>query len=276
MDAEYRGPPQGSLAWHAQLFCPAAQHPVIAALHHVWSEIRGIGLSMQDPVPARLRLAWWGEELGLLAEGRPRHPATRALLPHCPQPPRAARLLEELLLAGEDDIDGAGCENLDELRLYAFRSDGAALALLCELLGAPETQGVEVGREAGLAIAANRALTALGADLHHRRRPLVPWPLLQETGLTDERSPEPARVEPVLTALGEVADQAAGALAQAAIGAGDEVRFARLLALLHIAEGKRARRLLVRELPAEPIRLGAVGRLYLAWRGAMVITREET
>ena len=275
MPPQENGPPQGSLAWHAQLFCAPAQQPVIAALHDLWSELRGIGLGMQDPVPARLRLAWWGEELGLLADGRPRHPAARALLPHCRQPRRAARLLEELLVAGEDDINGAGCENIDELRLYAFRSDGAALALLCELLGAPDVQGVEVGREAGLVIAANRALTLLGADLHHRRRPLAPWPLLQETGLIAAPSPDSARLAPVVTTLGRVADEAADALARAAVGADDAVRFTRLLALLHTAEGNRARRVLARRLPAEPIRLGAVERLYRAWRGAMKLTRES-
>lgn len=279
MTSEETGPPQGSLGWYAQLFCPESQRGAIHGVHDLWSEIRGISLRMQDPTPARMRLAWWGEELGLLAEGRPRHPAALRLLAYCPRPERAARLLGELLVAGEDDISGAGCENTDEFRLQAFRSDGAPLALLCELLGAPEELAVDVGREAGIVIAANRALATLGADLHHGLRPLAPWPLLKENGLLDTSTssrPEPSQVAPVAALLGQLAEEAAGTLERSAAGAGDALRFTRLLARLHAAEGARARRRLGRHVPSEPVRIGTFTRLYRAWRHAMILTREET
>ncbi|MCP5145410.1 MAG: squalene/phytoene synthase family protein [Gammaproteobacteria bacterium] len=72
-------PDPGSDLYYAVRFTPAAQRPAIAAVEacrHVLSEIP---LTTSDPGVARIKLAWWADELARTAAGQPRHPITLAM-----------------------------------------------------------------------------------------------------------------------------------------------------------------------------------------------------
>jgi phytoene synthase len=265
------------MAWYAALFCPPGQQAAIAAVHDIRTAILGVDKAV-DEAPARLRLAWWGEELGLLAAGQARHPATRHLLAclHAGDghgdPETAARLLQELRYAGEDDLAGVGCQNADEFRLYAFRSHGAALAATGYALGLARAAAIDIGRETGLCILAARVLACLGRDLRQGNRLLAPLEQLEAAGLDrgGDAKPDHAALLPVATALATTCRQAASRLDGHLAGHdGETVRYARILARLHLCLCERAQRAWHRRVPSTAITCPPLKQLWLAWRAGL-------
>jgi len=271
-------PAQGSLAWYAALFSPPEHRPAIEALYGLWEEIRGLPLRLSEPEPARLRLAWWDEELARLGAGDPRHPRARALAPHlAPPPERGApdpvRLLRELLIAAEEELAGRGCENDDELRLHCFRSAGAPLAVLARALGLPPEPALVAGREAGELVRCTEILARLGPDLA-RGRLLLPLEHID-------------RPETLVAGDGTILDAASlgSAVAVTATRAGHAARaaraspaprFLRVLGELHERLLARARRRLASRVPREPVTLSPWTLLWSAWRAARHSMRQGT
>ncbi len=75
-----KGIPAGSHFYYACLYQPQASrlHPLLA-LHN---ELSTLIFQSTDPGAARLSLAWWGDELMRLQQGRAHHPITRLLQQH--------------------------------------------------------------------------------------------------------------------------------------------------------------------------------------------------
>lgn len=70
----------GSNAHYAYLFVDAQKKQTIEILHAFLREIKGILYNSTEPNIARIKLAWWKEEIGHLYEGSPEHPISQALL----------------------------------------------------------------------------------------------------------------------------------------------------------------------------------------------------
>ena len=127
-------PPQGSAVWHALLFTPAPRRVGLvaaAACHH---EITATARAHREDVVTTVRLGWWREETGLLAQGRPRHPATRHLAEDGPTPtPDYAALaapLSALIDAADRDWRGTTYEDLPALMGHCEEDGGALYELI--------------------------------------------------------------------------------------------------------------------------------------------------
>lgn len=277
------GPDDGTLAWYATLFCPSEQRAAIAAMHDLAEALRQIGEKLTEELPARMRIGWWGEELGLLAAGNARHPASRALAPHLDivavaSPGIAAEitaLLSEMLKAAEDDVAGLGCANLDELNLYGYRSRGIELAALARLFGTPNEVAMNAAKQAGAAIGASIVLSRMGADLHRGERLLVPLDLLDEAGVDEDTPATPATLAPIVSALTDSCERAAAQVVTHSRGQGPGLRLARVLVALHLDQCRRAARLHRARVPHQPVHTGSLRRLWVAWREALASKREE-
>ncbi|MCC5870382.1 MAG: squalene/phytoene synthase family protein [Gammaproteobacteria bacterium] len=281
---EAAGPADGTLAWYAALFCPPQQRAAIAALHDLAVSLREIGEKLTAELPARMRIGWWGEELGLLAAGQARHPASRALMPHLENAaeanPRIAAditaLLSEMLKAVEDDVAGLGCANLDELRHYGYRSRGVELAAVARLFGTPADIATSVAQHAGAAIATSRVVSRLGADLHHaQQRLLVPLDLLEDAGIGEDTPATPATLAPVIGSLTSSCEHDAAQVFAHSRGQGAGLRLARLLVALHLDQCRHAARSHRARVPHQPVHTGSLRRLWVAWREALASKREE-
>lgn len=257
--------PPGSLAWYAALFSPPEQRETIEAVTGIWFELRGMVELAREPQAVRLRLAWWREELDLLAKGEPRHPLTRRLCPLLADHPRAATLLNELVTGGAEALAGPTPENDDELRLLAFRTAGAPLVLLAETLHAPAPIALAAGRHVGHAVACARWRARLGPDLR-AGRPVLPLP-----ATADE--PGNTRLEAAVAELEASADraiaQARAALSESSAGS---LRFHWVLLALHVALLEHARRKAAAFADAPHVSLPPLRRLWTAWRAARIST----
>lgn len=271
--ADATQPAPGSPAWFAMLFSPPEQRPAIAAVHALWHELDTLPRRITEPEPMRMRLAWWHEELGRLEAGSPRHPRAIAASPWLEGDALATTLMRELLVAAEDEFDGRGCEHDDELRLQAFRRRGAPLGALALACGAPESIAIRDGRDTGQLMRCAEILAALGPNLARGRLEL-PLASLErpETLLTDDGTmPRPEQV-----AHGVDAVSALGQAGAAVPTRTDAPVFLRLLATLYSALLARATDVLATQVPAKPARLTAWQPLWLSWRTARAISRENT
>jgi len=157
----------------------------------------------RDPAVGAVKLDWWRQEIARLVAGEPRHPLTRGLgellAPASPFVP----WLEELVICAESLGRGETPESVDQLRLYCFRREGAALTLAAAQRGG-ETQDEpsrKAARHAGIAWGMAKTTAALA---HGRQLFLLPRDIAAEAGLDSVppgRWPQQAAFRPALQRL---------------------------------------------------------------------------
>jgi phytoene/squalene synthetase len=93
-----------------------------------------------DPGVARIKRAWWAEELGRLDEGRPRHPATAALEPASPELVECLRRYLGAAHSWLEHGDGSA-----DYRAFCLDTGGS----LAEALGLPSADSAEPDTQSG-------------------------------------------------------------------------------------------------------------------------------
>lgn len=107
-----QGPRERSSSAYALLFTPSEQRARLRALLAFRREIDDTLFAVEDAGVARLKRAWWGEEIGRLASGEARHPVTLAL---SPARPTLVRSLGRYLAAADawPEASGTGIDFFD-------------------------------------------------------------------------------------------------------------------------------------------------------------------
>jgi phytoene synthase len=204
-------PPQGSAVWHALLFTPAPKRLGLAAAAACHHEIAATVRATREDVVTTVRLGWWREETGLLAQGRPRHPATRHLAQDRPPPnPCFAALaapLSTLIDAADRDWRGTTYEDLPALVGHC-EEDGGALYELIRQATHPAPADADTIAALRLLGAADRLVGIIRAyhqDAVDGRRYLPPSLLPEQAGALSSMTPE---LRQALTAVAECARNA--------------------------------------------------------------------
>jgi len=136
----------------ARLYTPRAQQEIFGLLLAIESQVRLCLAPQLEHQVAHARLAWWHEEAERLAQLRPEHPLTRALLAAlAPQTPAAHTSVAGFAQLARWDLAAATFQSRRELEVYCRRWSAAALGPLAQL---------------AFGDAAHPATLALGASLH--------------------------------------------------------------------------------------------------------------
>ena len=160
----------GSALYYSLLFLPPASRTALIALHALRRELDDIADECTDPGVARLKFAWWQEELANLFQGRARHPVTLLLAPVVRRLALPRDALHELLKAAETRLPPVRYARFNDLLEHARRTGGAMAALVAAALGGePAT-----ARALGTAFELAELLYDLGL---HARRDRLPLPL---------------------------------------------------------------------------------------------------
>lgn len=265
-------PTPGSEEWSALLFTPEGRRRGFAAALACRREIAALARSSSDEGVARVRLAWWREEAGLLATGRPRHPATRHLAAATPDAGVAAAALVAMLEAAERDLAGRRYDDFQDLHAHCVADGGAFFELAARTAGgwAPDAAAVAALRELG----AGTRLVGLIRSLHQdavQGRCYLPTAACAEYAVTLEDCLRPPPGDGLRAVLGRTAEQARGALAR---GLGDlptaaVAPSASPLVLTALA-ARLLRRLERRDFPVigHWTELNGLGKLLTAWNAA--------
>jgi phytoene synthase len=264
-----QGAPPGSMRWHALLYSQAASRDRVAAAFALEAELREIASGSLDHGVAHAKLGWWREEALRLADGRPRHPITRALTGSCASPAAVSRSLDAALGAAEIELAQVVPQDEAEFEQYL---DGAGGALACLALGAtgPADASTAFASPCGRAIRCVEILRDLRRDAW-RGRVFLPWAWVEEAGLDLDELRGDTSDDRTLTlfrrvaALGRRLREESGAAAAGRLP--DDWRPLHVLAELHFAVLSRIERAGF-AVGREPVELQPLSRLLIAWRAA--------
>jgi phytoene synthase len=267
LDETYRrrALPPGSVRYYSWLFAGGEARGALLGIYALLAEWRVLCSPGIDPTVAATKLAWWREEIGRLASGRPVHPISRWLAAL----PRAAAADFAPLTSAVDaalvEAGGVPVERGAELEAHANALQGEAL-LIAARLSEPEPDVAALGACTRALAAADYLGAALGGYAEAARHGRVVFAVdeLLAAGIEgadlEAGTPTPA-LRAYLDELGSRADQhyrrAAEFLPQRSR--------ARQRGLLVLAELGR-RRLSSRMPAALPAR--GIGDLLHAWRAA--------
>ena len=256
-------------------FAPAAQRATLDALFEIEREVAAAATDGLEHSVAHAKLGWWEEELARLAQGDPRHPATRraaaAAFESRRTPPDLRRLVEVAR------IDLARVAFLDRSELDRYLHDWATALfrpLALNALGAVDARTGATERFAAAAGPAVREIELLSAVTAHARAgrvfvPLGDPPRAYERWISEPlASAESAELRGRMTALRAVICDAAQLLPV-------ETREPLAAALVWASLALRTARLTEKALPqrldanrTEPLR-----RTIAAWQAAVSACR---
>jgi phytoene/squalene synthetase len=208
-EPELESPAQGSAAWHALLFTPAPARTALVAAFTCGREIGASARRSQETLVGSVRLAWWREEAGLLADGRPRHPATRRLAGALTDPGPAAEAIGAMISAAGRDLQRQRFEDFDALLAHCAEEGGGLYEL-----AALATSGTRLSPEAGSALrslgTADR-LVEMIRSLHQDvldGRYYLPGRLVTEAGIVTDDWLRPGLTAGLREVLATTAEQA--------------------------------------------------------------------
>lgn len=258
----------GSSFYYSFLFLPPDRRRAITALYAFCREVDDVVDEVSDPAIARIKLAWWREELDRLFSGEPQHPVGKALLPALSQFGLEREHLEALIDGMEMDLHPVLYPDRMSLETYCHRVAGVVGLLSARIFGFTHDSTLEYAHTLGIAFQLTNILRDIGEDAR-RGRVYLPGEEMAKHGIT-AADILALKDTPALRAL--LADQAQAA----------RDMYARAFALLPHEDRKAQRpglimatiyQTLLEEISAEKyavmhqrIALTPLRKLWLAWR----------
>ena len=161
--------PRGSSLHYGLLFLAPEKRLALTAFHALCRELDDIIDECRDAQVARLKLAWWGEEIERLFTGAPRHPVTRTLAPLALCSAVAHAELREILEGTAMNLEIIAYPDFATLQLYCRRTAGMAGQVMARLLGGRERAALAHADELGVALRLTRMIRDVGADARRGR-----------------------------------------------------------------------------------------------------------
>jgi phytoene synthase len=265
---EAKAAQSGSSFYYSFRFLPPERRRALTALYAFCREVDDVVDEVTDPGVARLKLAWWRNEIAALFGGSPRHPVAQALSPTV----RAFNLREEHFQAVIDgmtmDLDQNRYLDFATLERYCHRVAGVVGLMSAEIFGYRDPATRDYARDLGVAFQLTNIIRDVGEDAT-RGRIYLPQDELEHYRVTTADL-FARRVTPAFTALmaAQVARaRAFYARAMSALPAGDRraqrpglIMAAIYLSLLRAIEGQGFRVLDHR------ITLTPLTKAWIAWK----------
>src|SRR6186713_2731436 len=141
----------GSSFYYSFLFLPPEGRRAITALYAYCREVDDVVDECADAGVARIKLAWWRDEIGKLYAGRPQHPVSKALSPAVTAYGIEQQHMLELIDGMAMDLDYNRYPDFDTLKLYCHRVAGVVGLMSASIFGYSDKQTLEYAAELGLA-----------------------------------------------------------------------------------------------------------------------------
>lgn len=161
--------PPGSDVYYSVLFLTPERRRATIALEAVRRELEDAVRDASDPAVVQSKLQWWRQELVRLFEGRPEHPAAKALQPHLARYDIGAVHLGELLAGVEADAMQNRYLDWPNLRRHGDQVAGVAGRLTARIAGQTHARTLEFARLMALTEQLVHFIRNLGEDVRHNR-----------------------------------------------------------------------------------------------------------
>ena len=175
----------GSSFYYAFRFLDPQRRRAIIALYAFCREVDDVVDECREPAVAHAKLDWWREEIGLLFEGRPRHPITQALAPHVETFDLSKEYFEEIIDGMQMDLDYDAYPDFATLSLYCYRAASVVGLLSARIFGFSDRRTLKYAHDLGMAL----QLTNILRDVHEdamRGRVYIPLEELERFDVKPE------------------------------------------------------------------------------------------
>jgi phytoene synthase len=180
---EEKAAQSGSSFYYSFRFLPPERRRAITALYAFCREVDDVVDGVADPGVARLKLAWWRNEVAAVFGGAPRHPVGLALVPTV----AAFTLREEHFQAVIDgmtmDLEQNRYLDFAMLERYCHRVAGVVGLMSAEIFGYRDPATREYARDLGIAFQLTNIIRDVGEDAR-RGRIYLPQDELERYGVT--------------------------------------------------------------------------------------------
>jgi phytoene synthase len=173
----------GSSFYYAFLFLPPERRRAITALYAFCREVDDVVDETPDAQLAATKLAWWRQEVGLLFDGRPQHPVSRALAPALAPYGITAERLHEIIDGMEMDLTQTRYLDFAGLERYCYRVAGVVGMLAAGIFGYSDPRTLEYARSLGTAFQLTNIIRDVGEDAR-KNRIYLPVEDLQRFGVS--------------------------------------------------------------------------------------------
>lgn len=173
----------GSSFYYSFRFLPPARRAAITALYAFCREVDDVVDETSDTGVARVKLAWWRDEVARIFDGSPQHPVAQALAARAADFGITRGALLEIIDGMQMDLEQQRYLDFEGLRLYCHRVAGVVGLLSARIFGEPSPEIDAYAESLGIACQLTNIVRDVGEDAR-RGRVYLPHEDLQRFGIS--------------------------------------------------------------------------------------------
>ncbi|WP_371766941.1 presqualene diphosphate synthase HpnD [Massilia sp.] len=173
----------GSSFYYSFLFLPPERRRAITALYAFCREVDDTVDDATDQSVARIKLAWWRNEVAQMYSGTPTHPVMLALKPHIQPYDLKQEHLQAIIDGMEMDLDQSRYLDYPNLKKYCWHVAGVVGILSASIFGVTNPQTLKYAETLGLAFQLTNIIRDVGEDAR-KGRIYLPIDELQQFNVT--------------------------------------------------------------------------------------------
>jgi phytoene synthase len=206
---EEKAAASGSSFYQSFVFLPPDMRRGITALYAFCREVDDVADECRDPDVARIKLAWWQQEMARLYAGQAQHPVTLALAPFVAPAALPQPLFLEIIDGMRMDLDQAQYTDLPALLRYCYHAASTVGLLSARLFGCTQAGTLAYAHDLGLAFQLTNIIRDVREDAQ-RGRIYLPQDWLARHGVNPAAlagQTTPPALQALLAELADVAEQ---------------------------------------------------------------------
>jgi len=167
--AQQKAAQSGSSFYYSFLFLPPPRRRAITALYAYCREVDDVVDTIADPGVARLKLAWWRNEVAAVYAGTPQHPVAQALVPVVRDFALPEAHLQTIIDGMAMDLDHSRYLDFAALETYCHRVAGVVGLLSAQIFGYAHPATLGYARDLGVAFQLTNIVRDVGEDARRGR-----------------------------------------------------------------------------------------------------------
>src|SRR5436309_1644797 len=166
---QHKAAQSGSSFYYSFRFLPPEQRRAITALYAFCREVDDVVDEVPDPSVARLKLAWWRNEVAAVFGGRPQHPVAQALQPIVASFALPQGHFQEVIDGMAMDLDQNRYLDFAALERYCHRVAGVVGLMSAQIFGYTQEATRTYAHDLGIAFQLTNIIRDVGEDARRGR-----------------------------------------------------------------------------------------------------------
>jgi phytoene synthase len=159
----------GSSFYYSFMFLPPERRRAIVALYAFCREVDDVVDEVSDPGVARVKLAWWREQIGAAYAGTPTHPVARALQRVAAEFDVPESQLQTVIDGMAMDLDATRYVDFAALERYCHYVAGVVGVMSARIFGHTDARTLDYARDLGIAFQLTNIVRDVGEDARRGR-----------------------------------------------------------------------------------------------------------